>query len=77
MAIECYRRGKPDAASPAIVQKMNSDIVVMLRDSTMREQLEPLGVVIATSRPEELAAKNSADAAMWKALIEAANITAE
>ncbi len=67
----------PPKTPPEIVQKMNADIVVMLRDSAMRDQLELLGVVVATSRPEELAAKNSAEAAMWKALIEAANITAE
>ena len=54
-----------------------ADIVVMLRNSTMREQLEASGVVVATSRPDQLASKNSADAAMWKSLIEADHITVE
>jgi tripartite-type tricarboxylate transporter receptor subunit TctC len=67
----------PAKTPPEIVQKINTDIVVMLRNSAMKEQLGPLGIVVATSRPEALAAKNSADAAMWKALIEAAHITAE
>jgi tripartite-type tricarboxylate transporter receptor subunit TctC len=67
----------PAGTPTEIVRKMNTDIVVMLRESAMREQLKPLGVVAATSRPDELAAKNAADAAMWKVLIEAAQITAE
>jgi tripartite-type tricarboxylate transporter receptor subunit TctC len=67
----------PAQTPPDIVQKLNTDIVVMLRDPAVKEQLEPLGVLVASSRPGELAAKNSADAAMWKSVIAAANISME
>jgi tripartite-type tricarboxylate transporter receptor subunit TctC len=67
----------PAKTPPDIVQKINGDVVVMLRETTMKAQLEPLGIVVASSRPEELAAKNSAAAAMWKPLIETAKITVQ
>ncbi len=56
---------------------MNADIVLVLRESAVKEKLEPLGVLVASSRPEQLAAKKSADTAMWRMLIEAANIKVE
>jgi tripartite-type tricarboxylate transporter receptor subunit TctC len=67
----------PAKTPPEIVEKLNTDIVFTLRESAVREKLGSLGVLVASSRPEELAARNSADAAMWKKLIEAANIKME
>jgi tripartite-type tricarboxylate transporter receptor subunit TctC len=62
---------------PEIVEKLNTDIVFMLRESAVKEKLGSLGILVASSRPEELAARNAADAAVWKKLIEVANIKAE
>jgi tripartite-type tricarboxylate transporter receptor subunit TctC len=59
---------------PEIVEKLNTDIVLMLRESAVKEKLGSLGVLVASSRPEELATRNSTDAAMWEKLIEVANI---
>jgi len=62
---------------PEIVEKLNTDIVLMLRESAVKENLGSLGVLVASSRPDQLAARNSADAEMWKMLIEVANIKVE
>jgi len=60
-----------------IVAKMNADVVVMLREPAMKEKFEPLGVLAAGSTAGELAARNSADAALWGPLIKAVNIMVE
>ena len=67
----------PGKTPPDIVEKLNTDIVLMLRESAVKEKLSSLGVLVASSRPEQLAARNSANAAMWKMLIESANIKVE
>lgn len=67
----------PAKTPPEIVDKLNTDIVLMLRESAVKEKLGSLGILVASSRPEELATRNSADAAMWKKLIEVANIKVE
>ena len=67
----------PAKTPSEIVEKLNTDIVFTLRESAVREKLGSLGVLVASSRPEELATRNSADAAMWKKLIEVGNIKVE
>jgi tripartite-type tricarboxylate transporter receptor subunit TctC len=67
----------PASTPPAIVAKMNADIVVMLREPAVKEKFVPLGIVAAGSSPKELAERNSADAALWGPLIKAANIKVE
>jgi tripartite-type tricarboxylate transporter receptor subunit TctC len=67
----------PAKTPPEIVDKLNTDIILMLRESAVKERLGSLGVLAASSRPEQLAAKNSADAETWKMLIEVANIKME
>ena len=67
----------PAKTPPEIVDRLNTDIVLMLRESAVKEKLASLGVLVASSRPEELAIRNSADAALWKKLIEVANIKVE
>ena len=64
----------PRKTPPDIVEKLNTDIVLMLRESAVKEKLSSLGVLVASSRPEELATRNSTDAAMWEKLIDVANI---
>jgi tripartite-type tricarboxylate transporter receptor subunit TctC len=67
----------PAKTPPDIVQKMNADIVVMLREPEIKEKFEPLGIVAAGSSPAQLAGRNSADAALWGPLIKAADIKVE
>jgi hypothetical protein len=57
----------PAKTPPEIV---NTDIVFMLRESAVKENLSSQGLLVASSRSEELTARNSTDAAMWKQLIE-------
>jgi tripartite-type tricarboxylate transporter receptor subunit TctC len=67
----------PARTPPEIVEKLNTDIVFMLRESAVKEKLSSLGMLVASSRSEELAVRNSTEAAMWKKLIEVANIKME
>jgi tripartite-type tricarboxylate transporter receptor subunit TctC len=67
----------PAKTPPDIVQKMNADIVVMLREPEIKEKFAPLGIVAAGSSPAQLAGRNSADAALWGPLIKAADIKVE
>jgi tripartite-type tricarboxylate transporter receptor subunit TctC len=67
----------PARTPPDIVRKMNADVVAMLRQPAIQEKFEPLGILVASSSPEELAAKNSADAALWGPIIKEANIKVE
>ena len=60
-----------------IVKKINADVVAMLRAPAMQEKFAPLGVLVASSMLEELAAKNTADAALWGPIIKEANIKVE
>jgi tripartite-type tricarboxylate transporter receptor subunit TctC len=67
----------PARTPPEVVRTINSDIVVLLRDSALKAQFAALAILVASSRPEELAARNSAAAGAWKSLIEVANIKVE
>lgn len=67
----------PAKTPPDIVKKINADVVAMLRAPAMQEKFAPLGVLVASSTPEELAAKNTADAALWGPIIKEANIKVE
>jgi tripartite-type tricarboxylate transporter receptor subunit TctC len=60
-----------------LVKKMNADVVAMLNEPAIKEKYEPLGVLVASSSPAELAAKNSADVALWGPIIKAENIKVE
>jgi len=60
-----------------VVKKMNADVVAMLNEPAIKEKYEPLGVLVASSSPAELAAKNSADVALWGPIIKAENIKVE
>ena len=67
----------PAKTPPDIVKKINADVVAMLRAPAVQEKFAPLGVLVASSTPEELAAKNTADAALWGPIIKEANIKVE
>jgi tripartite-type tricarboxylate transporter receptor subunit TctC len=66
------------AKTPApIAQKINADAVAMLKEPAVKARFEPLGVAVAGSTPEAVAAKARADAALWGPVIKAANIRGE
>jgi tripartite-type tricarboxylate transporter receptor subunit TctC len=66
------------AKTPAdIVAKINADTVTMLRDPAIKGKLKLLGVLPQSSTPQELAAMNLADAALWGPIIKEANIRVE
>jgi tripartite-type tricarboxylate transporter receptor subunit TctC len=67
----------PGKTPDAIIRKMHADAVTMLDDAAVKTKFEPLGLAVASSTPEELAARERADAELWGPVIKAANIRAE
>jgi tripartite-type tricarboxylate transporter receptor subunit TctC len=67
----------PSKTPHPIVERLNTDVVLMLREQAMKEKFASLGVVAASSRPEALAAKNSEDVGLWKSVIATANVKVE
>jgi tripartite-type tricarboxylate transporter receptor subunit TctC len=67
----------PTGTPPEIVERLNTDIVLMLRETAVKESFEPFGVLAASSSPKQLAQKNADGAALWGPLITAANIKGE
>jgi tripartite-type tricarboxylate transporter receptor subunit TctC len=66
------------AKTPAeIVQRMNADTVALLRERTIQERFDPLGITAKSSTPAEMAARMRADAELWGPIIKAANIKGE
>ena len=66
------------AKTPAeIVAKINGDMAAMLREPATKEKFKILGVLPQASAPQELAAMNVADAALWAPIIKEANIKVE
>ena len=67
----------PAKTPAAIVKKLNADIAAMLADPAVVEKFKPLGIVAAASTPQQLAARNAGDAALWGPIIAEANIRVE
>jgi tripartite-type tricarboxylate transporter receptor subunit TctC len=66
------------ANTPAdIVKKMSADSIAMLSDPAVKQKFVPLGILAASSTPDELAAKNAADFARWAPIIKEAGIKGE
>jgi tripartite-type tricarboxylate transporter receptor subunit TctC len=66
------------AKTPAdIVAKINGDMAAMLREPATKDKFKLLGVLPQPSTPQELAAMNVADAALWAPIIKDANIKVE
>lgn len=57
-----------------IVRKANADMAAVLADPVTRERLEKLGVVVAASTPEGLAAHLKSEMDKWAPVIKAAGI---
>ena len=66
------------AKTPAeIIAKVNADMAVILKDADIKDKFKLLGVLPRASTPQELAAMNVADAALWAPIIKEANIKVE
>jgi tripartite-type tricarboxylate transporter receptor subunit TctC len=52
-------------------------MVAALADPAIKQKFEPLGILAQSSTPEELAARNAADAKLWAPIIEQAHIKVE
>src|SRR5882724_10648395 len=64
----------PAKTPPAIVQKIQTDTSAVLKEPTIKERLDKLGVVIVGSTQAELAAHLKAEMARWEPVIKRANI---
>ena len=67
----------PAKTPPDIIAKVNADMAAMLNDAATKENFKLLGVLPRGSTPQELAAMNVADAALWGPIIKEANIKVE
>jgi tripartite-type tricarboxylate transporter receptor subunit TctC len=64
----------PAGMPPDILKKINADMATMLSQPATKDKYKPLGVEARSSSPDQLAAKNQADAALWGPVIKEANI---
>src|SRR4029077_18894772 len=60
-----------------IIAKVNADMAAVLNDTAIKDKFKLLGVLPRGSTPQELAAMNVADAALWGPIIKEANIKVE
>lgn len=60
-----------------VVGRLNKEINIALGRSDVREKFLSFGYAIEGSTPEELAAINRADLALWRKLVKDANVTLE
>ena len=64
----------PGRTSPAIVDKIHIDTVTALRDPAVKANFDNIGMVVAGSTPEELAALLTAEMEKWRPVIKQAHI---
>jgi tripartite-type tricarboxylate transporter receptor subunit TctC len=63
------------ARTPAdILRKLHTDAVAVLAEPATRDKLEKTGVLVASSTPQELAARLKAETELWGPVIKAAGI---
>jgi tripartite-type tricarboxylate transporter receptor subunit TctC len=72
-----YALMAPAKTPPAIVQKMNADVVAVLKEPQVRERLENLGLAIVGSTPQEMGAFLQAEMNKWGPVIKDAGIIAQ
>ena len=56
---------------------LQADVAAALDLPAVKARFEPLGGTVASSTPEELAARMKAEAELWGPIIKAANIKGE
>ena len=67
----------PAKTPPAVVKKLNEEIVKALADPVTRKLLEDQAMQIVGNSPEAFAAFIQKDIVLWKAVATAANVTVE
>jgi tripartite-type tricarboxylate transporter receptor subunit TctC len=67
----------PARTPPAVIRKLNEEIVKALKDPATRDLLVNQAMQIVGSTPEEFAAFIQNDIATWKAVAAAAKVTVE
>jgi tripartite-type tricarboxylate transporter receptor subunit TctC len=67
----------PAKTAPEVVAMINGDIAALLKDAAIKDKFKLLGILPRGSTPQELAAMNVADAALWAPIIKEANIKVE
>jgi tripartite-type tricarboxylate transporter receptor subunit TctC len=67
----------PTGTPPAIVKRLNEEVVKVLKQPEVRERIVALGIDPVGSTPEEFARVIAADIAKWTAVAKAANIKAD
>ncbi len=64
----------PAKTPPAIITKVQKDTVAVLAEPAIRDRMDKLGLLIAGSSPDEMAALLKAEIAKWGPVIKAAGI---
>ena len=54
-----------------------ADVAAMLSETAIKQKYLPLGVLVASSTPQELAARNAGEVVRWAPIIKAAGIKGE
>ena len=67
----------PAKAPPAVVARINREVIAVVNAPETRAALDKQGVVVETSTPEELAALIRSDVTRWGAIIREAGIAAK
>ena len=64
----------PAGLAPAIVHKLNAEIIAILGTADMKERIRTLGYDVIASTPEEFAAQMTSDVARWSEVVKRANV---
>jgi tripartite-type tricarboxylate transporter receptor subunit TctC len=67
----------PRGTPAAIIARLNSEVVAVVRQGDLREHLESQGYVLQTSTPQEFAAHIRSELARFRKLIRTAGLTVE
>jgi tripartite-type tricarboxylate transporter receptor subunit TctC len=67
----------PAGAPPAIVARLNREIVAIVRSTEAQEALDKQGVEVDPGTPEALAGRIREDVAKWRGIIQSAGISAK
>jgi tripartite-type tricarboxylate transporter receptor subunit TctC len=67
----------PAGTPPAVIKRLHAETVEALKDPTVRQRFETLGIEPVGNTPEQFAAEIRADMARWKEVVERAGIKVE
>jgi tripartite-type tricarboxylate transporter receptor subunit TctC len=67
----------PAGSPPAIIERLNREVMAIVQSAEAREALDKQGVEIDPGTPEALAARIRDDVVKWRGIIQSAGITAK